>query len=77
MENGSKSNTLGPRPHNKGTHMKRKAPPAKKLIGRPPLPVDEKRIRLHISVPPQIAEAAKAWPYGVSDFFEAALKKKK
>jgi len=47
--------------------------PEKKRMGRPPLPEDEKKVRLHISVHPQLAEAAKAWPYGISDFFESLL----
>ena len=46
--------------------------PEKKRMGRPPLPEDEKKVRLHISVSPQIAAAAKKWKRGVSDYFETS-----
>jgi len=41
----------------------------KKPMGRPVLPPDKKKVRLHISVDPKVAEMALENPVGISEFF--------
>lgn len=49
----------------------------KRPMGRPPLPPGAKKVRLHISVEPSVADAAKRWKWGISDYFETLHKVKK
>lgn len=40
--------------------------------GRPPLPADVRKVRVHISVDPHVLAAADAYPNGASAFFNDA-----
>lgn len=46
---------------------------AKKNMGRPPLPAGQKRMRLHISLPPDLAKLAMQDPAGPSAYIEKFL----